>query len=59
MNRGTESRVPEGLDPAVQSREIPFEADVTSVTPFLKLAAVSRGGSGCMRVRCRAIVAAS
>jgi hypothetical protein len=42
------SRAPEGLDPAVQSREIVFEADVTSVTPFLKLAKVSRGGSGHM-----------
>ena len=32
-------RLPEGLDPAVKSREITFEADVTSVTPpFLKLA---------------------
>jgi hypothetical protein len=40
VNRG-----PEGLDPAVQSREIVFEADVMSVTPFLKLATVSRGGT--------------
>ncbi len=40
------SCAPEGLDPAVQSREIVFEADVTSVTPFLKLATVSRGQSG-------------
>ena len=40
------NREPEGLDPAVRSREIVFEADVTSVTPFLKLATVSRGGSG-------------
>lgn len=39
---------PEGLDPAVRSREIVFEADVTSVTPFLKLATVSRDGSGHM-----------
>jgi hypothetical protein len=42
------SRAPEGLDPAVQSHEIVFEADVTSVTAFLKLATVSRGGSGHM-----------
>ena len=27
-------RVPEGLDPSVKTREITFEADVTSVTPF-------------------------
>lgn len=46
------SRVPDGLDPAVQSREIAFEADVTSVTPFLKLATVSRGGTGHMSFAC-------
>jgi hypothetical protein len=40
------TRVPEGLDPTVKSREITFEADVTSVTPFLKLATVHRGGAG-------------
>ena len=40
------SQEPEGLDHAVRSREIVFEADVTSVTPFLKLATVSRGGTG-------------
>jgi hypothetical protein len=45
-------RVPEGLDPAVQSREITFEADVTSVTPFLKLATVSRGGTDHMSFVC-------
>ena len=33
---------PEGLDPTIQAREIAFEADVQSVTPFLKLATVSR-----------------
>jgi uncharacterized OsmC-like protein len=42
------SQEQEGLDPAVRSREVVFEADVTSVTPFLKLATVSRGGSGHM-----------
>jgi len=42
------SRVPEGLDPSVKSREIVFEADVTSVTPFLKIATVGRGGAGHM-----------
>ena len=42
------NREPEGLDPTVRGREIVFEADVTSVTPFLKLATVSRGGSGHM-----------
>jgi hypothetical protein len=38
--------VPEGLDPTIQTREIVFEADVSMVTPFLKLATVSRGGQG-------------
>ena len=45
-------RVPEGLDPTVQSREITFEADVTSVTPFLKLATVHRGSAGHMSFVC-------
>ena len=40
--------VPDGLDPKVQTREIVFEADVSLVTPFLKLATVSRGGAGHM-----------
>ena len=35
---------PEGLDPSIQRREIAFEADVQSVTPFLKLATVSHNG---------------
>ncbi len=39
---------PEGLDPNVRTREIVFEADVRGVTPFLKLATVSRGGAGPM-----------
>jgi hypothetical protein len=38
--------VPDGLDPKIQTREIVFEADVSLVTPFLKLATVSRGGAG-------------
>ena len=38
------STVPQGLDPKIQTREIVFEADVSLVTPFLKLATVSRGG---------------
>jgi hypothetical protein len=42
------SATPEGLDPKVQSREIVFEADVGMVTPFLKLATVSRAGGGHM-----------
>ncbi len=42
------SKIPEGLDPATTRREIVFEADVTAVTPFLKLATVSRGGAGHM-----------
>lgn len=40
--------VPEGLDPKIETREIVFEADVDLVTPFLKLATVSRGGAGHM-----------
>jgi len=39
------AHVPEGLDPTIQSRDIVFEADVQSVTPFLKLATVSHKGS--------------
>jgi hypothetical protein len=39
------AHVPEGLDPTIQSRDIVFEADVHSVTPFLKLATVSHNGS--------------
>ncbi len=42
------SKIPEGLDPAITRREIVFEADVTAVTPSLKLATVSRGGEGHM-----------
>jgi hypothetical protein len=42
------STVPQGLDPAVQTREIVFDADVSMVTPFLKLATVSRGDVGHM-----------
>ena len=45
-------RVPEGLDATVKSREITFEADVTSVTPFLKLATVHRNGRGHMTFAC-------
>ena len=45
-------RVPEGLDSSVSRREITFEADVTSVTPFLKLATVNRGGAGHMTFAC-------
>ena len=40
--------VPEGLDTQIQTREIVFDADVSMVTPFLKMATVSRGGSGHM-----------
>ena len=39
------THVPEGLDSTIQSRDIVFEADVQSVTPFLKLATVSHNGS--------------
>jgi hypothetical protein len=44
--------VPEGLDPQIQTREIVFDADVSMVTPFLKMATVSRGGSGHMTFAC-------
>ena len=40
--------VPQGLDPKIQTREIVFDADVSLVTPFLKLATVSRSGEGHM-----------
>ena len=43
---------PEGLDPTITRREIVFDADVNLVTPFLKLATVSRGGSGHMTFAC-------
>ncbi len=39
------TQVPEGLDPTVHRRDIVFEADVQSVTPFLKLATVSHNGT--------------
>ncbi len=42
------STMPEGLDPKIETREIVFDADVSLVTPFLKLATVSRGGAGHM-----------
>ena len=42
------STVPQGLDPKIQTREIVFAADVSLVTPFLKLATVSRSGDGHM-----------
>jgi hypothetical protein len=44
--------LPEGLDPTIKTREIVFEADVSLVTPFLKLATVSRSGSGHMTFAC-------
>jgi len=43
---------PERLDPKVQTREIVFDADVTAVTPFLKLATVHRNGAGHMTFAC-------
>jgi len=39
------SAVPEGLNPKIETREIVFDASVDLVTPFLKLATVSRGGT--------------
>ncbi len=46
------AQVPEGLDPSIKTREVVFEADVRSVTPFLKIATVSRGGAGHMTFAC-------
>jgi hypothetical protein len=43
---------PPGLDPSVRRREIVFEADVTGVTPFLKLATVSLNGAAHMTFAC-------
>ena len=43
---------PEGLDPTIARREIVFEADVTSVTPFLKIATVHRNHAGHMTFAC-------
>ena len=43
---------PEGLDPTIQTRDIAFEADVQSVTPFLKLATVSLNGAGHQTFAC-------
>jgi len=43
---------PEGLDPTIRTREITFEADVQSVTPFLKIATVGRDGAGFMTFAC-------
>ena len=43
---------PEGLDPGITKREIVFDADVRSVTPFLKLATVSRNNGGHMTFAC-------
>jgi hypothetical protein len=39
------SAAPEGLNPKSETREIVFDASVDLVTPFLKLATVSRGGA--------------
>jgi hypothetical protein len=44
--------MPEGLNPEIRSREIVFEADVQSVTPFLKIATVSRNGGGHLTFAC-------
>ena len=46
------SEIPAGLDPAITQRGVVFEADVASVTPFLKLATVSRDGEGYMTFAC-------
>ena len=43
---------PEGLDPAITRREIVFEADVSSVTPFLKVATAYRNNAGHMTFAC-------
>ncbi len=46
------SRAPQGQDPATQSLELVFEADVRLVTPFLKLATVAVNGGGHMTFAC-------
>jgi hypothetical protein len=46
------STTPDGLNPAITHREIVFDADVQSVTPFLKVATVSRDGKGHMTFAC-------
>ena len=43
---------PEGLDPSIRSREIVFEADVTGVTPVLKVATAHHNGTGHMTFAC-------
>ena len=43
---------PEGLNPSIRSRESVFEADVTGVTPFLKLATTHLNGTGHMTFAC-------
>ena len=46
------AHLPEGLDPSIETRQITFEADVMSVTPFLKVATAHRGGTGHMTFAC-------
>ncbi len=46
------SHTPRGQNPAPQSLELVFEADVRSVTPFLKLATVAVNGGGHMTFAC-------
>jgi hypothetical protein len=46
------NRTPDGVDPSIKTREIVFEADVRGVTPFLKLATVSRNGGDHMSFAC-------
>jgi hypothetical protein len=46
------STVPEGLNPQIQTREITFECDVQAITSYLKIATVSRGGTGHMTFAC-------
>ena len=43
-----QEKLPDGLNPRIETREIVFDASVDMVTPFLKLATVSRGGEGSM-----------
>jgi hypothetical protein len=43
---------PEGLDPTITRREIVFDTEARAVTPFLKLATVSRDGKGHMTFAC-------
>jgi hypothetical protein len=43
---------PEGLDPTIRTRDLVFEVDARSITPFLKLATATRNGTGPLTFAC-------